>query len=205
MNRYNKAMSKIKVTPEMHKRIIKNIEETDFETGQKKNYLYQTYKKYFPIAACLLICMAGTLFLPDILIVDQQPPVQVSPIIAEYASKNELSSAIGFEVKEINRLPFDVEQIQYISYEKEFAETVYTGSSNSLVFRMSKGDNDISGDYREYEEMKIISAGYDSITIKGNNSLYSLATWKDNAFSYSVQLNNGISETDLTDIIRSIK
>lgn len=205
MNRYNKVMNKIKVTPEMHERIKNNIEKANFEEEKKNIYLLQDYKKYFSIVACLMVCVVGTLFLPDILRVHQEPPVQVVPSVIEHTSKGQLSKAVGFDVKSVNNTLFDVEQVEYISYEGELAQIIYFGSGNELIFRMSKGNGDISGNYSEYEQEKIYSQGNEHITIKGSNGAYSLATWNDGEFAYTLELNPAVSEEDLINIIQSIK
>ena len=205
MNRYNKMMDKINVTPEMHERIMNNIQEVDFETEPKKVIFLKGYKKYISIAACLMVCIAGTLLIPNLKKVEQEPPLQVVPDIVEYTSTRELSSSVGFEVKDVKNIPFEVEEIKHTSYWKELAEIIYSGSENTLIFRMSEGSADISGDYSAYEEVKSYSVDDYTVTLKGSNGAYNLAIWNDGAFSYSLELNAGISETDLGDMIQSIQ
>lgn len=205
MNRYNKMMDKINVTPEMHERIMNNIQEVDFETEPKKVIFLKDYKKYISIAACLMVCIAGTLLIPNLMKVEQEPPLQVVPDIVEYTSTRELSSSVGFEVKDVKNIPFEVEEIKYISYWKELAEIVYSGDENTLIFRMSEGSDDNSGDYNEYEEVKSYSVDDYTVTLKGSNGLYNLAIWSDGSFSYSLELDVALSETDLGNIIQSIQ
>lgn len=205
MNRYNKMMNKINVTPQMHERIMNNIQETDFEIKSKKVYFLQSYKKYISIAACLIVCIAGTLLIPNLMKLEQKPPLQVVPDIVEYTSKSNLSYDVGFEVKDVQNIPFDVEEIKYISYWRELAEVIYSGKNNTLIFRMSVGGNDISGDHNVYEEVKSYSVDSYSVTLKGSNGLYNLAIWSDGEFSYALQLKAALSATDLSYIIQSIK
>lgn len=205
MNRYDKVMNKINVTPQMHERIMNNIQEADFETAPKKVYFWQGHKKYMSIAACLMVCIAGTLLIPNLMKVEQEPPLQVVPDIVEYTSTRELSSSVGFEVKDVKNIPFEVEEIKYISYWKELGEVIYSGSDNTLVFRMAAGSTDVSGNHSEYEEVKSYSVDAYTVTIKGSQGLYNLAVWSDGAFSYALELNVGISETDLGYMIQSIQ
>lgn len=205
MNRYNKMMNKINVTPQMHERIMNNIQETDFEIKSKKVYFLQSYKKYISIAACLIVCIAGTLLIPNLMKLEQKPPLQVVPDIVEYTSKSNLSYDVGFEVKDVQNIPFDVEEIKYISYWRELAEVIYSGKDNTLIFRMSVGGNDISGDHNVYEEVKSYSVDSYTVTLKGSNGLYNLAIWSDGEFSYALQLKAALSATDLSYIIQSIK
>lgn len=205
MNRYDKVMNKITITPQMQQRIMNNIQEVDFESQPKKVYFLKTYKKYFSIAACVLVCIVGTLLVSERIKLEQEPIQQAIPDIVDYSSRNELSSAVGFEVIEVQNIPFDVEETEYISYWKKLAEIVYSGSENTLTFRMSVGNEDISGNYNEYEEVKSYPVDSWIVTIKGNSELYNLAIWSDGEFSYALELADSVSETDLLSMIQSIK
>ena len=204
MSKYNKIMDKVKITPEMHERIMNNIKETDFEIHQPKELFLKKYRTYMSIAACLIIFIAGIIRIDNITNIEKDP-MQVTPDIVEYSSKSELSLSVGFEVKDIKNIPFDVEKIQYISYWKELAQIIYSGENNSITFKMSQGNEDISGDYNEYEETKTYTVDSNSIILKGSNGLYNLAIWKDDKFSYALQLDMAMSEKDLLSIIESIK
>ena len=127
------------------------------------------------------------------------------PDIVEYNSKDELSLSVGFDVKDIENIPFDVQEIQYISYWKELAQVIYSGKDNSIMFRMKLENENISGDYNKYEEKKTYIVGFSSITLKGSNGLYNVAIWKDDSFSYSLYLDMAISENNIISIIKSIK
>ena len=205
MNRYDKVMNKITITPQMQQRIMNNIQEVDFESQPKKVYFLKTYKKYFSIAACVLVCIVGTLLVSERIKLEQEPIQQAIPDIVDYSSRNELSSAVGFEVIEVQNIPFDVEETEYISYWKKLAEIVYSGSENTLTFRMSVGNEDISGNYNEYEEVTSYPVDSWIVTIKGNSELYNLAIWSVCEFSYALELADSVSETDLLSMIQSIK
>lgn len=205
MNRYDEVMSKITITPQMQQRIMNNIQEIDFESQPKKVYFLKNYKKYFSIAACALVCIVGTLLVSERIKLEQEPLQQAIPDIVEYSSRNELSSAVGFDVMEVQNIPFDVEETEYISYWKKLAEIVYLGSENTLTFRMSVGNEEISGNYNEYEEVKSYSVDSWIVTIKGKNGLYNLAIWSDSVFSYALEVDTSVSETDLLSMIQSIK
>lgn len=204
MSKYNKIMDKIRITPEMHERIMNSIKETDFEIHQYKEPFFKKYRTYMSIAACLIIFMTGIMYIDNTINIGENT-VQVTSDIVEYSSKSDLSLSVGFEVKEIKNVPFDVEKIQYISYWKDLAQIIYSGKDNSITFKMSQGNEDISGDYNEYEETKTYAVDSNSIILKGSNGLYNLAVWKDDKFSYALQLDMAMSEKDLSSIIESIK
>lgn len=204
MSKYNKIMDKIRITPEMHERIMSNINETDFEIQKPKEIFLKKYRRYISIAACFMIFIASIMYIQNIVNMEKNQ-MQVVPDIVEYSSKSDLSSSVGFEVKDIKNIPFDVEEIQYISYWKDLAQIIYVGKDNSITFRMSKGNEEVSGDYNEYEETKTYTLDSNSITLKGSKGLYNLAIWKDDNFSYSLQLDVAMSEEDLSYIIESIE
>ena len=66
-------------------------------------------------------------------------------------------------------------------------------------------NEEISGDYNDYEEIKTYTLDSNRIILKGNNGLYNVAIWKYYNFSYSLQLEIVMSEKDLNFIIESIK
>lgn len=205
MNKYNKIMEKVKVTPEMHDRIMCNIQETDFKVQPSKLVFLQNYKRYMGIVACLLVCVCGTVLFTNRVQIPQETPQQVIPDIVEYSSKQELSSCVGFEVKEVQNIPFHVDKVQYIAYWKRLAQVEYIGADNRLTFRMTVDTEDISGDYTSYQDIKSYAIASTNVTIKGNDGLYQLAVWQEGEFSYALQLEMPISQADLEEIIQSVK
>lgn len=204
-NRYQKVMNKIEVSNEMHDRIMKNINETDFNKQPQKVISIFNYKKYISIAACFAVLLIGVIAIPNIINTDPQPPIQGVSDIKECNSLKELSQTVGFEVYEINNLPFHAQEINYISYWKEMAEIVYSNSDELFTFRMSIGDEDISGDYNEYNDVKSCLVGAFTVIIKGDSNKYSLAIWQNDGFTYSIQMNKAISEIEILDMVKSVK
>ncbi len=121
-----------------------------------------------------------------------------------YASLAELTKAAGYEVKQVNTLPFKSEQTQY-SLSDKLAEIRYTGSDNDLTFRMQPGSGDISGDYGEYSDTRTATENGASVTIKGNDKGFTLATWEQNGYTYSITLQQPVSSEQLLDAVRSVK
>lgn len=203
-NRYDDIMENIKVTDEMHDRIMKKISNMDFDNNSKKVLKFSAYKKYISIAACFVFLLVGVITIPNIIKHNTEPQVQVVPDIVEYNSVNELSNAVGFTVQEINNLPFDVEKKTYIAYSKELAEIIYAGQDSMVTFRESQGDKDISGDYYAYDTVNEISVGNTLVTIKGNADKFNLAVWEKDGFSWSLQISVGVSEKEILDMVKNV-
>lgn len=208
MKQYDEIMSKIVVTEEMKMRILKNIGESDVIAKSGNNMVrYNAAKKYLSVAACFVLLLAGVIAIPRFLTPDHdnQPNIMApgSDIIT-VSSLEELADTVGFEVEEIAKLPFEVEETIYTSYGGDLGEIVYIGEDQSVIFRKSVGDGDHSGDYTEYDKVINDRIAGNEIELRGNGELFYLAVWNMNGFSYSVGVRNGIDETAFTDIIDSI-
>ena len=196
-------MEHIEVTVEMHDRIMKNLGDINIIKKQRKAPIYKSFIKYTSIAACFVLLFIGAFVIYNNL--TNKPPIQVVPNIVEYNSADALSDAIGFKVYEVKTFPFDVEQTLYTSFWETLAQISYTGKDKILVFRMSAGSEDNSGDYNEYSEVKNFSAGDYTVTIKGDNGQYSLAVWEYGGYTYSINIPDGSSEEEILKIVFSVQ
>jgi hypothetical protein len=204
-NRYDEAMKNIVVTNEMRDRILNNISKLDLEKTSKKKLPFPQFKKYLSIAACFAVLIVGSVIVRNTINLPSEPPVQIVPEIVSYHSNAELSDAIGFMVKEIQELPFEIESVKYTSYWGELADIEYAGSDNTAIFRMTSGVEDVSGYYGEFTSVEShVINGY-NVTIKGNDGQYLLAVWQNDGYSYSVQFIEPVSQQEMFDTIQSIK
>lgn len=205
-NRYDKIMKNIEVTTEMRDRILNNIDNLNLDQASKKIVPFPNYKKYLSIAACFVILLVGSVIIHNMANWTSEPPGDLGETgIVEYNTIGELSEAIGFSIKEIRNVPFEVTAVQYTAYWDEFAEIQYTGQDNTVVLRMTFRDEDVSGDYSEYTDIKYIAVNGYSVTLKGDNDKYSLAVWQTEGYSYSVQFTKAISEQEMVTTLQSVK
>lgn len=197
--KYDEVMEHIEVTPEMHQRILANIEQLDLSAPTSKKVIRFPYVKQFAaMTACLAIVLVGVFTLQNqfINIDTPNPPVdQVNEGIVEVSSKKELSEAVGFEVEGLDNLPFQAEGITYVAYWQDLAEITYDGEGQTIVYRKGKGSEDISGDYNAYSQVTEIIIANNTVTLKGNDTGYCLAIWSDGDYAYSVALNQEIDES----------
>lgn len=197
MRKYNEIMEKLEVTPEMHARILKNVEAVDLSKTNVVPFQHRSFQKYISIAACFVLLLLGGLFLPRLLQtnVPKEPETTTAWGAAVYATQAELEAAVGFPVPELSSsLPFTPKNVQYAAYENGMAEVEYTGTDDETAcLRKSRGTEDNSGDYNTYGDTKTLTVNGASVTIKGENGRYTLAVWQKNGFSYSLSFSNGIS------------
>lgn len=204
---YNEIMEKIELTDDMRHRILDNIQNANLKEPAKITPIH-SFKKYMSIAACFLVFLLGAITLPNLLQGDdmEQSPgiLQPGADMVEATSIKELSEMLGFEVKNIAALPFEVTSTTYMSYWNEMAEITYSGEGQNAEFRMSMGDEDNSGDYTVYPSVIETTVNGNTITLKGSDDKYRLAVWTDEKYSYSILMSEGISQSEWLTVLEKI-
>jgi hypothetical protein len=198
-------MKKIKVTPEIHDRVMEHIHHLDLNDAEEKTVTHFPYKRYLSIAACFALLFVGSYFIYNITNPLREPSQQAIPDIAEYNSIKALSKAVGFNVRQIQKLPFEAEEVKYSAYWKKLAQIEYISQENTVSYRMAAGSEDISGDYNQYTSVKSIPLNDINVTLKGDQDKYVLAIWQSGDYSYSINLSNGITETQMLEIVQSVR
>lgn len=195
--RYDELMDKIEVTGEMRIRILHRLQHDAGEDRSHSNVLrFSAVRKYVPIAACLAILLLSPFVLPKIFDggLSSEELLTDDGSILEVSSLAQLEETVHFEIQEISGLPFTPERKTYIAYGGDMAEILYENGEQTACFRKSRGQDDNSGDYNEYAEIRELSAGTVAVTLKGDAGLFTLALWSDGGFSYSISLSDGITE-----------
>ncbi|SDF55432.1 hypothetical protein SAMN04488542_112134 [Fontibacillus panacisegetis] len=203
-NKYHEIMSRVQVTPQMHDRIMRKIMDMDFDEKQDKWKFLNFDKRNLYVAACFVFLFAIVFTMINKLDLDTESPQLATHDVREHLSVKELSSNVGYRVKEVENIPFKVDKTTYFSYWGNMAETIYSGENKVVVFRMTKGDEDVSGNYNVFNDVKNVHAGSYNVTIKGNNGLYNLATWQFNRFSYSLEIDHAITESEMLKMVQSV-
>lgn len=124
----------------------------------------------------------------------QDEAISIAADIVECSSAEELSELVGFDIKDLSGLPFDVTETTYISY-WGLAEITYIGDGKELTYRKSIGDEDNSGDYNSYEDTMAIDTDAACLTLKGANNGYNLCTWQKDGYSYSLAYSSDAADT----------
>ena len=193
--KYDELMDRIEVTPEMRKRILKNIETADL-TPDKKVLQLPHLKQYLAAAACFALLITGIYTLPQKWPEAAAPgPAVASPVngIEEAASLDELSEALGFAVPDLTGLlPFVPEDVIYSAYWGKMAQVEYTCGDQEALFRMAAGEQDVSGDYTDYPDTEALMLDDGTATLKGENNVFTLAIWSRGGYSYALSLTSGL-------------
>ncbi len=126
---------------------------------------------------------------------------QIPNLLTAHDSLAELAKAVGFDIKALT-VPAGYEADAYIDISGELAEVFYVKGDDTLVYRVSKGEGDNSGDYNTYSNKKTVDVNGVSVELRGNDKV-NVATWSNGGFAYSVSAKQGSSETEVAAVVSS--
>ena len=194
---YREMMERMELTPEMRARILEHVQQADLSPEQavrepKKVTTLASRRKYAGMAAGLAVLIAACAVMPAVLTKNgdqNQTPdenVQVTWDYQEYDSAQALSAQMGYEVSDLEGLPFEPQTVVYASIGTDLAQIEYQTGDMTVYYRKSPGTEENSGDYNQYEKIDTISAGSQQVELRGSADGYVLAVWTDGDFSYSL-------------------
>ena len=108
----------------------------------------------------------------------------------------------------LTKLPKGYVQDSIYVIENELIQVIYSDGENEICFRQAKGNEDISGDYNEYEEINAINVSGVEVTTKGNNGKVNLASWTKDGYAFSISSNSsgeGLENSVIDDMIDSVR
>ena len=126
---------------------------------------------------------------------------QIPNLLTAHDSLAELAKAVGFDIKALT-VPAGYEADAYIDISGELAEVFYVKGDDTLVYRVSRGEGDNSGDYNTYSNKKTVDVNGVSVELRGNDKV-NVATWSNCGFAYSVSAKQRISETEVAAVVSS--
>ena len=126
---------------------------------------------------------------------------QIPNPLTGHESLAELAKAVGFDIK-VPTVPAGYAADAYIDISGELAEVFYENGSDTLLYRVSKGEGDNSGDYNTYSTQKTVNVNGVSVEMRGNDKV-NVAVWSNGGFAYSVSSEQGIAEADVIAAVNS--
>ncbi len=81
-------------------------------------------------------------------------------------------------------------------------------SKEGYRIRKAEGEDDISGDYNEYDEIMEQEVEGKTVTLKGNEGMVYCAIWTDGGYSYSINIDmdgNGMTAEEVLALVAAIK
>ena len=127
-----------------------------------------------------------------------------SPLV-EYTSVRDAWAVAGLPVYTPTLLPVGYAQKEIIVIDKSLAEIFYRNDAGKeILFRMAKGDADISGDNNIYEVNQVVQVGRQYIRVKGTEKLVSLALWSRGGYTFSRSFEEPVSIEAVQAIVSTI-
>ena len=205
--KYNEVMDRLKLSEEAMARILGNVMEHAETESPRQGKIIQvsSIRRYAAVAACLAVVLLAVFSLPQLQHGSDNPPeVASTEGIQECETIEALSAAVSFPVEELSNLPFTPEEVSYVDYFGEMTQITYRSGDNSVTLRKAHGDEDVSGDYNDYETVREVQTGMVSVVLKGEGESFSLALWQQNGFSYALSFEPGISEQMVMKLVNGI-
>ena len=212
---YDEIMEEIQVTEEMRDRILQNIAKTEIqkEPSEKKKPHFYRLQKYSLTAACLALLLVGAVALPRLWSGNGQEPSAIWSEggtgelmgsaqwgIQECFSAEALSGAAGFPIEDLESIPFEVQETNYIYLGDGLAEIRYYGAEEeNLDYRKATGEEDNSGVYLDFERVQEEEIDGVKVTVKGDEDRIYLILWQKDGFSYSIYAEEGIPTENMAE------
>lgn len=199
--KYNAIMERVIVTPEMRARIMDHLGLPPTTRRPAFWRLTGRHRSYVAAVACLLLVMAGAFLMTRLNPTTPDDTVYTPWGSVTYESAAALSAAVAFDIADLPNLPFTPTETVYQKYEDNLAEIIYSDDTQVLSYRVSKGSEDNSGDYNEYEFFSVKECNGIPITLEGNGDLIYKAVYEQDQYSYSITSSAGLTEQQLMDMI----
>lgn len=195
----------------------KYIDEAAPAEQKKKAMRFTPCVRYASIAACAMLVIGVGIFAitqhsGNIIDTPAQSEeadssdfVQYGNPYAEYDTLEEAENTIGFEISVPDSYGGYTEPYYAVIEGKILEVQYYNGDDRGMIISKSRGSEDISGDFNEYNTVTETEVNGNTVTIKGNGDEFGLALWVSGDYSYSVSVSSGISENALKEIIEKIK
>ena len=205
MAKYKEIMSRVSVTPQMRERVLSHAaDHREHETvrqAEKKKNKRPWIKWASAAAACFLLVIGlGVSHMNE----PVTEPVDVTNQgVTEYSSLDELEEAVGFDMPELQELPFEAEKTVYTDADGR-ARIDYDGADGETVTvsRAKDDGTDISGDYNEYSSVTEETIGSAAVTLKGDKGRIALAQWTKDGFAWSVSADPQISHEEMVSMVK---
>ena len=92
------------------------------------------------------------------------------------------------------------EMIEIFYYEGEFGEDGH----KEVLIRKGVGDEDISGDYNEYDENETTSINGMDVNLRGEGGAVKVAAWAANGYSYAIDSSEGLTKEEIENMVETI-
>ncbi|BES65562.1 DUF4367 domain-containing protein [Gottschalkiaceae bacterium SANA] len=135
---------------------------------------------------------------------EQATEVEVPNPFVTYTDLDQAKEAAGFEGKELSILPEGYTFTSAHVIPEELIQITYMAGDSEIMYRIGKGEADISGDYNEYAENEITELAGNQINTRGNDGKIFVATWTENNLSYAISSSEGLDQDTLCGMLEKV-
>lgn len=118
------------------------------------------------------------------------------------------AEAVGFELSAPAQISnYKLEQVRACTPEgTRIIEATYRNSAGEeVVIRKGEGNDDISGDYNQYDSQGEQDVNGLNVMMKANGDTVRVASWTNGGFAYAVNLTKGMEMHEISDLIGVIQ
>lgn len=202
--KYNEVMERLTLGDDARARILETVEHADVAKKRPS-----ARRRWALIAAAFAVVLLGSIALlpkqthpstPETTGLD----VQFGFVIEECDGPQALSAAVGFEVPDFSLLSTSFDEIAYTNINNEIAEVSARQGEQTLTYRKSIGEEDNSGLYEDFTQVKTVDTLGIPLTLKGTSEGFLLAIWQKDEYVFSLSTDPPISEQALLALVSDL-
>lgn len=185
----------------------KFIEESMSPTSyhnKKKSIIY--ISSFTAAAAVMAVVVFSTGILNNITPQPEDEVVTVANPMIQCADMTEAENLAGFTLDAPDSIMgSDSKDLYVYNIDNKLIEiTYYLNNEELCTVRKGVGNEDVSGDYNQYESTTQIENNDITYTLNTNSNLVYLVTWNTDGYSYSFSSVKGIKPEEILNILNSI-
>ena len=171
-------------------------------------------KKAFALALCAAMALSMTACSGD----SSEPPASQSTVsqsssgtpeqdgtYVDYQTLEEAQSAVGFDWTIPDSIGGSTDR-EFRVADGSVLDILYKkDETRTACLRKAMGTQDLSPASAQFERMEEVAVGDAVVSMKGANDLFSLAVWTDDTYTYSVSLETGLAQEELSQLVQSLQ
>lgn len=131
--------------------------------------------------------------------------IQIVNPFTECDTLDNAAEIAGFEMSTPTAVPNWVDDVVIRAVENEMIEMIYTGTDQQeLRVRKANGNEDVSGVYESFDEVKEVSINGQDVTLKINKGQIYVAIWTEDSYCYAVSTMEGLDQIHIENLVSGI-
>lgn len=124
---------------------------------------------------------------------------QIPSPLTDHATLAELEQTVAFPIKQ-PVLPEGYTVSSFSDIHKTLGQIIYQNGGQRIVYRISRDDGDISGDYTNYSNKCTVEMEGVSVQLRGEDAFHA-ALWRDQGFTHSVCASAGLTTEQIAQMV----